>query len=131
MLNRAKKMAKRRLEFCSRVCFLVLCLFLCDVPHAIAQQGVMASRLEHADKEPQNWLTFYGNYKGWSYSPLSQITRENVKQLAPVWALSAGVCCGEEAFESGAGASPPSFLLSGGDGNPAESLAGNGSPTSR
>ena len=51
----------------------------------------MVSRLEHSDKEPQNWLTFYGNYKGWSYSPLNQITRENVKQLAPVWALSAGV----------------------------------------
>src|SRR5712671_850537 len=28
---------------------------------AVAQEPA-ASRIEHADKEPQNWLTYYGNY---------------------------------------------------------------------
>jgi alcohol dehydrogenase (cytochrome c) len=55
-----------------------------------AAQEPAASRIEHADKEPQNWLTYYGNYGAWSYSPLNQITRDNVKQLVPVWALPAG-----------------------------------------
>jgi alcohol dehydrogenase (cytochrome c) len=80
----------RRLESWCRAGFLVLFLVLFGIHTAAAQQGAMASRLEHSEKEPQNWLTFYGNYKGWSYSPLNQITRENVKQLVPVWALSAG-----------------------------------------
>ena len=55
-----------------------------------AAQGTMATRIEHADKEPQNWLTYYGNYGAWSYSPLNQIARENVKQIVPAWAFPAG-----------------------------------------
>ena len=55
-----------------------------------AAQEPAASRIEHADKEPQNWLTYYGNYGAWSYSPLNQITTENVKHLVPVWAFAAG-----------------------------------------
>ena len=57
---------------------------------ALAQKPANVTRLEHADKEPQNWLSYYGNYNGWSYSQLNQITRENVKQLVPVWAFPAG-----------------------------------------
>ena len=56
-----------------------------------AQNQPDASRLEHTDREPQNWLTYYGNYAGWSYSPLDQITRQNVKKLVPVWSFAAGV----------------------------------------
>ncbi len=39
----------------------------------------------HADKEPQNWLTYSGSYAGIRYSPLSQINRENVKNLQLKW----------------------------------------------
>jgi alcohol dehydrogenase (cytochrome c) len=53
-------------------------------------QDVTAERIEQADKEPQNWLTFFGNYGAWSYSSLDQITRENVKHLVPVWAFPTG-----------------------------------------
>ncbi len=60
-----KNIAARRLEFRGRACFFVLYLTLFGVHSAAAQQGAMASRLEHSEKEPQNWLTFYGNYKGW------------------------------------------------------------------
>jgi len=41
---------------------------------------------------PADWLMARGNYQSWSYSPLAQITRENVKrlQLAWVWAMNDG-----------------------------------------
>jgi len=57
---------------------------------SLLAQEPTAKRIEQADKEPQNWLTFFGNYRAWSYSPLDQIKRENVKQLVPVWAFPTG-----------------------------------------
>jgi alcohol dehydrogenase (cytochrome c) len=67
------------------------------VPRASAQAQVTSERIAHADTEPQNWLTFFGNYKAWSYSSLDQITRANVKELAPAWAFSTGGRGGLEA----------------------------------
>src|SRR5262245_41429559 len=46
--------------------------------------------------EPQNWLMYRGNYAGWGYSPLDQITPANVKKLRPVWTLSTGVTEGHQ-----------------------------------
>ena len=42
--------------------------------------------------DPGDWLMARRNYQGWSYSPLTQITRDNVKdlQLAWVWAMNEG-----------------------------------------
>ena len=42
--------------------------------------------------DPADWLMARGNYQAWSYSPLAQITSENVKrlQLAWVWAMNDG-----------------------------------------
>ena len=37
-----------------------------------------------------NWLTYSGDYKGWRYSPLKQITRENVAKLVPKWTYNLG-----------------------------------------
>jgi alcohol dehydrogenase (cytochrome c) len=73
---------------------------------AAAPQDATTSRIEHADKEPQNWLTFYGNYRGWSYSPLNQITRENVKNIVPVWAFPAGFPTGTAGLRPGLEAAP-------------------------
>src|SRR5579864_9821444 len=98
--------ATRHTGFCIRFCFLFLFLILSGMPSARAQQGTMASRLEHSEKEPQNWLTFYGNYKGWSYSPLNQITRENVRGIAPVWAFPAGFPTGTAGLRPGLEAAP-------------------------
>ena len=42
-------------------------------------------RILNADKDAANWLTYSGNYKGWRYSPLDQITRENVNKLKVKW----------------------------------------------
>jgi len=46
---------------------------------------VTYDRLLHADKEPQNWLTYSGAYDGNRFSPLSQINSKNVKNLQMKW----------------------------------------------
>jgi len=74
--------------------FAVLCcsIFVTTGPAPRAQEqvpGPSSSTLEHGG-EPQNWMTFYGNYQGWSYSSLDQISRKNVKDLLPAWAFGAG-----------------------------------------
>ena len=56
---------------------------------------VTADRLLHpADGD---WLMGRRTYDGWGYSPLSQITTENVQRLEPVWVVSTGVNNGHEA----------------------------------
>jgi len=47
--------------------------------------------------EPQNWLMYRRTYDGQGYSPLKQITAENVKGLTPVWTFSTGLVEGHEA----------------------------------
>ncbi len=42
-------------------------------------------RLLQADSEAQNWLTYSGSYRGWRYSKLDQINRQNVKDLKLAW----------------------------------------------
>ncbi len=41
-----------------------------------------------------NWPQYGGSYRFWRYSTLDQISRGNVKQLAPVWAFQTGVVDG-------------------------------------
>src|SRR5580700_2258325 len=52
-------------------------------------QGVTFDRLLHADREPQNWLTYSGTVNGQRYSPLTQITPGNVKNLELQWVWQA------------------------------------------
>lgn len=47
--------------------------------------------------EPENWLSWRGNYEGWGHSPLNQITADNVGDLVPVWSFSTGVNEGHQA----------------------------------
>jgi len=44
------------------------------------------------NQDPGDWLMVRRNYQGWSHSPLTQITRDNVKelQLAWVWGMNEG-----------------------------------------
>ncbi len=46
---------------------------------------VTADRLLHAEREPQNWLTYSGGYASQRYSTLTQINRDNVKNLQMKW----------------------------------------------
>src|SRR5215510_11295916 len=49
---------------------------------------VNKERLLNAQNEPQNWLMMNGDYGSQRYSKLTQINRENVKDLRLVWALA-------------------------------------------
>jgi alcohol dehydrogenase (cytochrome c) len=40
---------------------------------------------------------YRGNYAGWGYSTLDEITTRNVGELEPVWTLSTGVREGHQA----------------------------------
>ena len=51
-------------------------------------QPVTAERL--GNPEDGNWLSIRRTYDGWGYSPLEQITADNVKNLRPVWIFSTG-----------------------------------------
>ena len=51
-------------------------------------QPVTAERLKNP--EAGNWLMIRRTYDGWGYSPLDQITTQNVDRLRPVWAFSTG-----------------------------------------
>src|SRR5437773_11484462 len=51
---------------------------------------VNQDRLINAQNEPQNWLMMNGDYASTRYSKLTQINRENVKNLRLVWAMALG-----------------------------------------
>jgi alcohol dehydrogenase (cytochrome c) len=57
--------------------------------------AVTADRL----KQPTDgdWLMYRRTYNGWGYSPLSQITTDNVAKLKPVWTLATGQVEGHQA----------------------------------
>jgi alcohol dehydrogenase (cytochrome c) len=50
-------------------------------------KGLQYSRIRDAHKEPQNWLTYWGDYQGRHYSGLKQIDPSNVRNLQARWAL--------------------------------------------
>jgi alcohol dehydrogenase (cytochrome c) len=52
---------------------------------AILASPVTYDRILHADKEPQNWFTYSGDYASRRYSELTQINRDNVKRLQLKW----------------------------------------------
>jgi alcohol dehydrogenase (cytochrome c) len=51
-------------------------------------EPVTEARLKNP--EDGNWLTIRRTYDGWGYSPLDQITPDNVQRLRPVWVFSTG-----------------------------------------
>ena len=42
-------------------------------------------RIASAENAPSDWLTYSGNYQAHRFSPLTEITRQNVAQLKPFW----------------------------------------------
>jgi len=57
-------------------------------PQAQYKMTVNRERLLNAQNEPQNWLMMNGDYGSQRYSKLTQINRENVKDLRMVWTLA-------------------------------------------
>ena len=62
---------------------LVLLLLLLSVP---ASTQVTFERLINSVKEPQNWLTYSGNYAGHRFSVLDQVNTGNAHLLMAKWA---------------------------------------------
>jgi alcohol dehydrogenase (cytochrome c) len=71
-----------------------------DRPHnpAAASVGVTYAGIVAAAQEPQNWITYSGNYAGQRHSTLRQIDTENVLKLAPAWVFQHGAM--GKAFEA-------------------------------
>ncbi|HUA21779.1 MAG TPA: PQQ-dependent dehydrogenase, methanol/ethanol family [Bryobacteraceae bacterium] len=57
---------------------------LCVTP---GRSQVSYDRIRNAAQEPQNWLTYSGDYNGWRYSRLDQISPANAGKLAVGWAF--------------------------------------------
>lgn len=69
-------------------CRWLLGLSLTLAPLALSGQapsGVTFERVRAADAEPQNWLTYSGNYASTRHTALRQLTPANVKNLQPQW----------------------------------------------
>ena len=52
--------------------------------------AVDPSRLENADKNSNDWLTYHGSYKSYHHSGLDQINTGNVNDLRVAWMHSPG-----------------------------------------
>ncbi len=60
---------------------------------------VTAERLTKPDDG--DWTMIRRTYDGWGYSPLTQITTDNVQRLQPAWIFATGVTSGHEAASAG------------------------------
>lgn len=68
-------------HLCSAILFSI-------ASHAFAQ--VTSERILDAAKEPQNWLTYSGEYNGHRFSTLDQINRNNAGSLVAKWVYQTG-----------------------------------------
>jgi len=59
--------------------------------------SVDAERLTNTDKEPGNWLTYGRSYNEQRFSPLNQITDQNIRQLGLTWYFDLDTRRGQEA----------------------------------
>src|SRR5262249_9102619 len=51
---------------------------------------VTTDDLVKAQDNGADWLMYGRNYRNWRYSPLSEITPDNVAKMTPVWSMSTG-----------------------------------------
>ena len=54
--------------------------------HAITQDHLLKGT-----DDPTYWLMYGGNYAGWRFSPLTDINRDNVKNLRAAWMFQTGI----------------------------------------
>lgn len=59
--------------------------------------SIDAARIIHADNEPGNWMTHGRTYSEQRFSPLNQITEQNVNRLGLAWSLDLDTRRGQEA----------------------------------
>ncbi len=63
-----------------RLWLLGAVIFVCSLPAQVTFE-----RLLRSANEPGNWLTYSGNYQGWRFSALDQITQNNADKLKLKW----------------------------------------------
>ncbi|MEC9413302.1 MAG: PQQ-dependent dehydrogenase, methanol/ethanol family, partial [Pseudomonadota bacterium] len=56
----------------------------------------VADELLEMQKNPNNWVMPAGNYSNTRYSTLTEINKDNVKDLNMAWSFSTGVLRGHE-----------------------------------
>jgi alcohol dehydrogenase (cytochrome c) len=76
----------RRRRLLPTCCAALVCAYSLQ-----AQGQVTSQRLTEAAREPQNWLTYSGNYSSTRHSPLDQITPANVRNLKLQWVYQSPV----------------------------------------
>src|SRR5262245_55104897 len=54
------------------------------------------ARLAHPEREPQNWITYNGNWSEQRFSTLNQINAQNVGELKPAWSFDYDTTRGQE-----------------------------------
>ena len=84
---RARKLARLA---CIALASVSVAALGASAPAADYKLTVSKERLLNAQNEPQNWLMMNGDYASMRYSKLTQINRDNVKNLRMVWALALG-----------------------------------------
>src|SRR5271154_2994204 len=65
-------------------------LFACVVLAESGHAQVTFDRLLNSAKEPQNWMTYSGDYLGRRFSPLDQVNTTNVRALTAKWVYQTG-----------------------------------------
>ncbi|WP_376708320.1 pyrroloquinoline quinone-dependent dehydrogenase [Bradyrhizobium cenepequi] len=67
--------------------YLTSCAALALAVMAVAPpaSAIDASRLQDAEQNPNDWLSYHGGYKSYHYSALDQINADNVKNLEVAW----------------------------------------------
>src|SRR5207302_5999706 len=87
MQNRGRKLVTIA---CAALAGVSIMALTASQPQAQYKMTVNKERLLNAANEPQNWLMMNGDYNSHRYSKLTQINRENVKNLRLVWAMALG-----------------------------------------
>ena len=88
-MRRYAKFDHRIMSTCRLTCILTS-LMLFGLAGTGASQHVTFERLVRADREPANWMTYYGAYNGRRYIALNQINTQNVEKLTVKWTVTVG-----------------------------------------
>ncbi|MGC2402965.1 MAG: PQQ-dependent dehydrogenase, methanol/ethanol family [Acidobacteriaceae bacterium] len=75
---------------CPRVPLIFFIALLSGFFANLASAQVTFERLVNSAKEPQNWLTYSGDYSGRRFSSLNQVNTANVRSLAAKWVYQTG-----------------------------------------
>src|SRR6266852_3523048 len=65
-------------------------MVICGLFSGFAQAQVTPQRLLDSAKEPQNWLTYSGDYAGRRFTSLDQVKASNAHTLAAKWVYQTG-----------------------------------------